>query len=87
MSGALRRRFYSILALAVGSAPSFVVPVVIVQTVPVSDASTVLLVYSISSIVASLFSSAIETTSLANLSSVYAAGKPVAPPQVRALAT
>lgn len=86
MSGALNRRFLSISALLLGSAPSFLAPVVVVQRLPTGDASTVLLVYSISMIVSGVFSNAVETTALARLSTIYANGESITQFELRALA-
>lgn len=82
----IKIRARTLSALALGSAPAFLTPVVIVQRLDVTDSSSVLLVYSISAIVAALFSNTIETTTLAILSSIYATGGSVSRRQVRFLA-
>ncbi|MCK3769962.1 hypothetical protein MZK47_09810 [Microbacterium aerolatum] len=67
MVSALKQRGATLVALAVGAAPGFLLPVVLAVTMPLSASASFLLVFSLSQIVTGMIGAPYETTLLVRL--------------------
>lgn len=66
-----RRRGATLVALGIGAAPGFLLPIALVVTLPLNDAASLLLVITITQIVTGALGAPYETTLLVRLGSLY----------------